>query len=264
VCSLRDILVNERSDQAAYDERVCRRANASFDAILVHADPAFTRLEDSFKPETPLQVPVHYTGFVAPPAPPVGPVEREPRVLVSSGGGMVGEPLVRAAVRAHRAVAARTGLRTTIVAGPFLPEPVWAWLQAEAAASDQLEAIRRVDDLCLEMRRSSVSLSQCGYNSTMDLLRARTPAVVVPFAEGGEDEQRRRAEKLAALEIVRMLPATELDGDRLVDELCAAATSPAATTELDLDGQSATARVVAAILAEPVRRPAPVSAGAPA
>ena len=54
--------------------------------------------------------------------PPTGPVERLPRVLVSSGGGMVGEPLVRAAVRVHREVAARTGLRTTIVAGPFLPD----------------------------------------------------------------------------------------------------------------------------------------------
>lgn len=248
VCSVRDILVNERRDQAAYDERVCRRANQSFDAILVHADPAFTRLEDSFQPQVPLRVPVHYTGFVAPAGPSTGQVERLPRLLVSSGGGMVGEPLVRAAVRVHRELAARTGLSTKIVAGPFLPDPVWAWLQEEAADSPRLEAVRRVDDLLHEMRLSAVSLSQCGYNTTMDLLRAGTPSVVVPFAEGGEDEQRRRAERLAALGVVRMLPATDLGGDRLVEELRAAAVSAPAAIELDLDGQAATARIVSGLV----------------
>jgi predicted glycosyltransferase len=262
VCSLRDILVNERADQASHDERVSLRANASFDAILVHADPAFTRLEASFRPATPLRVPVIYTGFVAPEAPRVSLVEPLPRVLVSAGGGMVGEPLVRAAVRAHRAVAARTGLRTTIVAGQFIPEPVWAWLHAEAAGSDQLDAIRRVDDLCLEMRRSAVSLSQCGYNSMMDLLRARVPAVVVPFAEGGEDEQRRRAEGLAALGVVRSVPADDLDGDRLVEAIVAAAGSRAATVDLDLDGQTRTARILAELVGERRTSGDPVGAGA--
>ena len=35
------------------------------DAVLVHCDPRFARLEETFKPSTPLTVPVHYTGFVA-------------------------------------------------------------------------------------------------------------------------------------------------------------------------------------------------------
>ncbi len=263
VCSLRDILVSERRDQAAYDERVCQRANASFDTILVHADPAFARLEDSFRPVTPLRVPVVYTGFVAPPTPRLlGPVKPVLRLLVSSGGGMVGEPLVRAAVRIHREVAPRTGLRTTVVAGPFLPEPVWAWLQDEAASSDQLDAVRRVDDLCHEMRRSAVSLSQCGYNSMMDLLRARVAAVVVPFAGGGEDEQRRRAEALAELGVVRSLPATELDGDRLVEEIVAAAGAAPAAVKFDLEGQARTARIVAGLLAESRSIRVPVTAGA--
>src|ERR1044071_2549899 len=61
VCSLRDILV-ERNQH--HDELACHRANRYFDAVLVHSDPRFARLEESFHPCSPLKVPVHYTGFV--------------------------------------------------------------------------------------------------------------------------------------------------------------------------------------------------------
>ncbi|MDQ4038799.1 MAG: glycosyl transferase [Actinomycetota bacterium] len=248
VCSLRDILVNQRTDQSGYDERVCRRANRYFDAVLVHADPAFARLEDSFRPRTPLAVPVHYTGFVAPP--PGAALSAGPaldRLLVSSGGGMVGEPLVRAAVEAHAAVYQRTGLSTTVVAGPFLPDSVWTWLQARAESAPQLEAVRRVDDLCLAMGRSKVSLSQGGYNTTMDILRAATPAVVVPFSEGAEDEQRRRTQRLQALGLVRLLPPEQLSTESLVAAIIGATSALRPTVALDLDGAAATADLVAGL-----------------
>lgn len=250
VCSLRDILVNRRQDQAAHDERASQRAARWFDAVLVHADPRFARLEDSFRPSTPLNVPVHYTGFVAPPqvmSRPTGPLLQ--RLLVSSGGGMVGEPLVRAAVAAHEQLFDRTGLYTTVVAGPFLPESVWTWLQQQAQRSPRLEAVRQVDDLCLQMAMSRVSLSQGGYNTAMDILRARTPAVVVPYSEGSEDEQRRRTERLAALGILRLLPPEDLSTDRLVMELIAAAATQPATVSLALDGAAATAELLAQMAA---------------
>jgi predicted glycosyltransferase len=248
VCSLRDILVTRRSDQARHDELASRRANKWFDAVLVHADPAFARLEESFAPAMPLRVPVHYTGFVAPPAlSPTPAARRCPRVIVSAGGGMVGDPLFRAAVDAHRPLAERCGLTTTIVAGPFLPEPTWQWLEQQATASPALTVVRQVDDLCAEMRRSSVSVSQCGYNTTMDILRAETPAVVVPFSEGKEDEQRTRAARLAAAGALRMLPPEELDGDRLLRELCTLSTFRPEPVRLDLTGRETTARLVASL-----------------
>jgi len=47
VCSLRDILV-ERNQH--HDELACHRANRYFDAVLVHSDARFARLEESFHP----------------------------------------------------------------------------------------------------------------------------------------------------------------------------------------------------------------------
>src|SRR5262249_50980262 len=55
VCSLRDILVGRGADQQKHDDRAAVVANKYFDAIVVHADPKFARLEESFRPRSPLQ-----------------------------------------------------------------------------------------------------------------------------------------------------------------------------------------------------------------
>lgn len=259
LCSLRDILVRGRRDQAGHDERASERANAYFDAVLVHSDPAFARLEETFTPLRPLRIPVHYTGFVAPPpGPGVPDGQRLPRLLVSAGGGMVGEPLFREAVQLHAALAKRTGFGTTIVAGPFLPEPVWQWLQHEAADSPYLHAVRRVDDLAAEISRSALSLSQAGYNTTMDILRADTPSVVVPFSDGREDEQACRARRLHDLGALRMVLPRELGTGRVLAELIELAGSRPSSLGLDLTGRATTARIVAELAGVAPARPTTV------
>ena len=251
VCSVRDILVGRRDHQSRHDERACLIANKYFDMILVHSDPRFARLEDSFRPVTPLKVPVQYTGFVTGDSSPivVSPQDRLQRVLVSAGGGMVGEPLLRAAVDAHRTWRSQLGLATTILAGPFVPEPVWTWLQQQAAAADGLDVARYLPDLRTEMARSAVSVSQGGYNTTMDILRAGVPAVVVPYSEAGEDEQQRRAMRLEDLGVLRCLRADELNASTLADAVIAAAASTPAHAGLDLDGRVASVRAIAELCA---------------
>jgi len=262
VCSLRDILVASRHDQQKFDERASVTANALFDAILVHADPRFARLEESFHPVTPLRVPVHYTGFVLPggdqaralaPTPAPG---RRPRVVVSAGGGAYGAALMAAAVEAHRLELADAGVDVRLIAGPFLPESEWQLLRAAAQGRPGLDVRRSVPDLTTELGAAAASVSQCGYNTTLDLLRTGVSALVVPFAKGGEDEQTRRAERLARLGAVRVLEADRLDGRSLaaaVRELLAFRPEPVA---LDLDGARTTALVVGNLAAR-ATAPAP-------
>ncbi len=246
VCSVRDILVNQRRDQAGHDERAATQANRWFDLVLVHADPGFATLEESFRPATPLQVPVRYTGFVAvqdgPPAP-AGPPLR--RLLVSAGGGMAGGPLVERAAEAAGAVHRAAGLTTTIVAGPFLPDANRAHLHTLARVEPALTVVDQVSDLAAEIARSAVSLSQCGYNTAIDLLRAGRPALVVPYAEGREDEQTRRAERLARLGAVRMVTQPDLTVERLAAEVAALADAAPPPVALDLDGRRRSAALVA-------------------
>jgi predicted glycosyltransferase len=255
VCSLRDILVSSRRDQARFEEVASVRANELLDAILVHADPAFARLEDSFAPSTPLRVPVHYTGFVVPVdgAPrslaPTPPATERPRVLVSTGGGAYGGAIVAAAVEAHEVALADAGVDVRIVAGPFMADEQWRALRATAHARRGLEAVRSVPDLAAELRAASASVSQCGYNTALDLLRTGVPALVVPFDEGGEDEQTRRAKRLERLGAVRVLEAARADGPALAAAVLELLRFRPAPVALDLDGARTSALTVANLLA---------------
>jgi predicted glycosyltransferase len=252
VCSLRDILVDRGDAQAAHDERASVIANAYFDAVAVHSDPAFARLEDSFRPRTPLRTPVHHTGFVVRAAPPPTG-ERRGHVLVSAGGGLVGEQLLATALAARPLLPEDVTLR--VVAGPFLPGDAYERLRMVADGTAGAELVRAVADLESELACAAASLSQCGYNTALAVVRAGIPALVVPFEEGGENEQRRRARRLEEIGLVRVLPAERLDAPTLAAELLALANFRPRKAELRFDGAAATAALVATLARRrPIRR----------
>jgi predicted glycosyltransferase len=248
-CSLRDILVGSRNDQQAHDDRASRLTNEYFDAVLVHADARFAALEETFHPSVELLTPVHYTGFVRSPVTRDQDRPRERRVLVSAGGGIVGEPLFRAAVEAQPRLLADHGLRTTIVTGPFLPEPVVEDLMAQAADTSGLEVLHYLPDLGGEMAASAVSVSQVGYNTTMDILGCATPSIVVPFGEGREDEQAERARRLERLGALRVLDADQLSGGTFADAVRDALDWTPLPVPLDLDGRTRTSELLRSLLA---------------
>jgi predicted glycosyltransferase len=253
VSSVRDILVGRGPDQNAHDTICCVLANRYLDAVLVHSDPRFARLEESFRPGIPLRVPVWHTGFVARDLDP-GPTDlQEPRIMVSAGGGLVGEPLLRAALEARRHLP--EGLRMEIVAGPFCPEGAWNGLRRVASRTAGVELHRFVPDLGERLASASASVSQCGYNTALDVIRAGVPALVVPFAEGREDEQRRRAAALERLGAVKVLHPESLEAPALAKKIRALLRFRPSPVDLDFDG----ARTSAAMLAE---RVAPTEAGA--
>jgi predicted glycosyltransferase len=250
-CSLRDILVSRRDDQQEHDDRAAAIADAHLDAVLVHSDPAFARLEETFAPRRPLRVPVHYTGFVvrdgahASAPPPGGPV------VVSAGGGLVGEPLLRAAAGAQRA----TGVPMRIVGGPLLPEA--AWERVAAAAGPGVELRRTVQDLGAELRGARASVSQAGYNTALEVVRSGVPGLLVPYATPEEDEQLRRARRLERLGAVRVLPPGELSAGTLATEVAALRDFVPRAAGMELDGARRTTRLLAALLAARERRARP-------
>ena len=246
--SVRDILVGRGADQQAHDTLTCVLANRYFDAVLVHSDPAFAGLAESFRPTIPLSPAIFHTGFVVPErATDARPVEGAHRVVVSAGGGLVGERLLSTALEAQALLPGEIEL--DVVAGPFLPEPAWSSLEAKAAQLDRVRLRRSVPDLGEELRTASASVSQCGYNTALDLLRTRVPALVVPFWKPSEDEQLRRARRLEQLGAVRVLEPECLDVPTLVDEIRLLLEHRPQALALDLDGAAASARILSALAA---------------
>lgn len=218
-CSIRDLLVNGKAGQESKDAWSLDLANEYFDLILVHSDPSFARFSESFSRAHALKPHVVHTGFVVPEARDDDrPAIRERRVLVSAGGGVVGEPLFDACLEAQPALWREDGLAMRIVAGPLLPDAAWARLQARGGLPG-LDIVRSVRDLAHDLRRSAVSVSQCGYNTSLEILATRTPSLFVPFGDESENEQRTRASRLVAAGLGHALLPSEVSTQALLREI---------------------------------------------
>jgi len=130
-----------------------------------------------------------------------------------------------------------------VIAGPFLPDDAWRRLQARSDEPD-LVVLREVEDLSAELARATVSVSQCGYNTALEVVKSGIRALVVPYLAPGEDEQIRRAQRLAALGAVRMLDPRELSGSRLAGAIAELPSGLAPRVDLDLDGATTSVALV--------------------
>jgi predicted glycosyltransferase len=222
-----------------------------FDAIFVHGDPRFARFEDTFTFADELEPPVHYTGFVfsdgsRPRDVDVHGSGRE-EVVVSAGGGGVGIELLAAALAAqpHSRFRDRTW---RVLAGPNIPDAGMARLRGLAGPRAVVER-SRVDFASL-LGRAFVSISQAGYNTTLDVLASGARPVVVPFTGNGETEQRARGERLRAFDL-----AVVVDDRTLTPEGLARAVDDAGIRtrfghfDFDSDGAARTAAMLEEMLA---------------
>lgn len=240
--SVRDILQERR--KPGRDEESVALASAHFDGILVHGDPSFARLEDSFPLAGQIADRLLYTGLVA--APPPAPAAERFDILVSAGGGAVGAALNEAAIAAARALPPT--LRWCLMAGPNLPQP--AFEASLLAAPDNVVVERFRPDFPGLLAGARLSVSQSGYNTVCDVLRAGCRAVYVPFTAGGETEQAARAERLRRMGLAAVVGERSLTPQSLAEAIATTLDRPRPSQPpLDLDGARTTARLLRALLA---------------
>ncbi|HWK43726.1 MAG TPA: glycosyltransferase [Stellaceae bacterium] len=209
LCSIRDILVAKTKPERI--DEIVAIARSRFDHILVHADPTIIRLEASFPAAGSLKDKLAYTGFVADDRP-IGVAAWHGEVIVSAGGGAVGEPLLRAALAA-RPLCRLAAAPWRLLTGRNLPQPVFDELLRAAPPGVSIERHRA--DFPSHLAGARLSISQAGYNTVLDILRARVPAVLIPFSVGAETEQPLRAALLAQRGLAEVVPEATLDGPSL-------------------------------------------------
>ncbi len=266
VCSLRDILVEKR-DPEQFEQFVLATANRYFDLILVHADPAFQRLDETFPKVGELACPVVYTGYVAEGVAAPGPAPpREALVVASIGGGRVGSELLDRVASASEAIQASHPHRLILLTGPYIPEEEERALRARWGHSPHLTIERFEVDFVGLLRRACLSISLAGYNTSMNVLSSGVPAILSPYTGNRNREQSQRAARLAAAGWVRLLPATAETTDAhqpalpdpLSEWMKEALTSPppARQLALRLDGVETTARLLEELLPPRADHPA--------
>jgi len=135
-----------------------------------------------------------------------------------------------------------------LITGPFFSDESWESLRLLTRGKNRLRLVRHVSDLCAELSKATLSISQAGYNTCLDVLRADVPALLVPFANEGEDEQRRRALRLQDLGAVKVLEQQDMTPTRLAAEIRELMRFKFQRPALDLDGAEKSARLIEAKL----------------
>lgn len=246
VSSVRDILVENRDRRKLEDTVATIRR--WFDLVLVHGDADFIPFDATFPLAREIASRLCYTGYVcaAPPADGVGDAHRG-EILVSAGGGRVGERLLATALEA-RPLSRQRGATWRLLVGHGMTEDRFNALAARAGDGVVVERARTDFPTLLAGCGASVSLA--GYNTVTELLATGAPAVLVPFADRDETEQATRAARLAERGLATVVDEATLEPGALARAVDAAeARGRRGVPDIRLDGARETARIVSRLAA---------------
>lgn len=214
LASIRDILAPpSKPTKATHADEIIGRF---YDGVLVHSDESIIPLSVSWPISEKLAQRLHYTGFVAPAAARPHPEALgTDEILVSAGGGSVGQPIFHAAIEAARKMPNRRW--RLLVGGRDAQERIAELSQLVGEAPVSLEPVR--PDFRQMLPHAAASVSMCGYNTALDILQSGTPAVFIPFDDGKEVEQGLRGQSLSELPAIEVLRSQALTGDSLAERV---------------------------------------------
>ncbi|WP_020590395.1 glycosyltransferase family protein [Kiloniella laminariae] len=239
VTSVRDILTTHKTPGKS--EWIIERVKADIDHVLVHGDPRFIPLEDSFPLASQIRDKIVYTGYVldfsyfSSPKGKKNPDNNTQRsgVLVSAGGGAVALPLAEA-VLAAKPLCSLNDVPWLLLLGDNLPDSDFHDLVSRAPQGLTVE--RNRPDFPTLLGQAQLSISQAGYNTILETLAAETPAIVVPFSAEGQSEQTARSELLAARGALQILMEQDLTPSALASAIDHSLTGTRQNVALDMKG----------------------------
>jgi predicted glycosyltransferase len=261
VSSIRDIVVRTQFEagDAEHAARVLATLNGEFDMLLIHSDPAFVRLEESFARAREIRIPVVHTGFIAEdvawarvsgaPITPAG----GPTIVASTGGGQEGFDLARHVVRAFAIIARRLPeARLELFAGLFWPPDGITRLRDEArsalaeAPRARIEVTPFAIDFLDHLAAADASVSRAGYNTCVNVVATRARALLIPSAR--RSDQRPRAERLRARGLADVLDEDLPEPDAIAAAVLATLARAQPAGGLDLDGVARSCATVETLL----------------
>jgi predicted glycosyltransferase len=139
-----------------------------------------------------------------------------------------------------------------VFTGPFLDPGKYAELSAMSTA--RIHVHRYTNRFLDYLQAADLSISMAGYNTCMNLLSTRVPALVYPYAR--QQEQPIRAETIKKLAPIRVLGDTDIDRGRLcvhIEKVLNGITSRM-NADLNLNGAQNARRFLHKWMQEPASR----------
>ncbi len=230
--SIRDV-IQPKSNPGRCQE-IIAIVDSYFDYIFVHGDESFIAFEQTFPEATNFKEKIIYSGYV------VKQLKNEPsgrreenKVLVSAGGGAVGEQIYSTVIDASTSRPGKQYNWHVLVGNNFSGAQFNKLRQSRHA---QLIIERNRDDFLQLLSRCCMSISQAGYNTMMDLVVTNTPALVVPFEGVAEREQLIRAKVFEQHGMVKIIREKNLDSTSLLQAMTELSRHREPQIEIKYDG----------------------------
>jgi predicted glycosyltransferase len=224
ILGLRDILDDGRTVRALWQEQgIYDLIRDSYDQILVYGSPSLFDVVKEYDLSKEIAEKLRYCGHIARSwrrgtiDGASNAVSAAKTVLVTVGGGGDGYPIIDAYFRCLDRLALAPE-RSIIVTGPLMTADQQRKLEAQAARRDDVRIMRSTTEMSALLHEADLAVSMAGYNSTVEILAAQKPAILVPRA-APRKEQRLRAELLAGLGLVWLVRPEEDATTRLAELL---------------------------------------------
>ena len=239
VSSIRDILQR----RAPVREQECLELiNKYYQKVIVHGDEQFFPLANSFPLAHNISDKINYSGYVCPTLEqPNNSKQEKSGVVVSIGGGSVGKEILLAALNLQK-----TGFLAEqpwlLITGPNMAAADKDFFRAQS--SEALTVVDMAEGFLTCLQNAYVSISMAGYNTIMDLLLTKTPAVVVPFEGSGETEQLTRSDILAQNKVLSVLRGEDMTVDTLKNAINNALASASNNISVNKNGAQRSAQLL--------------------
>ena len=220
--SIRDILVDEP------DESVIEDFKSYYDKVFIHSPPQDNLL---FTKHKFLNGKVVYTGYVSSEKSYIA--DRREDIIVSIGGGAVGEELIRALLQASQKLRKYNFL---FVLGFNSSEHLNADVFDYSQMNDNVEYLKSVSDIEPLMAKFRLSISMGGYNTIMNLLTTRTYGLCYAYDEN--DEQRTRIEYFENSRLLKLITKDDFNNLESIIEDAMKFSSGSVSHEIETFGAS--------------------------
>ncbi len=280
--SVRDVLHAPETTLAAEDRKnekplreewTINTINKNYDAVLVHGDPNFIPLTDTFPQADKIQKEIIYTGYVIDDLPKRQPLTDTAPVLVSCGSGKAGKDMMLSMLTAWKKLLDMRGqdpraeMMTSrplhLVCGPRFPADAYQEVSEWAGHLSQKYGAQIIvdkyrPDFTAMLAQAAFSVSLAGYNTTLETLAIGTPALFVPNYEMDDFRPKMMSEQVYRLERLQQRGlATHIHpndvrnsavfAERLMHEFATQTQKPPAQG-LNVSGAASTVRIVSELL----------------
>lgn len=173
-----------------------------------------------------------------------------PLIVVMAGGGADAYPMMSTLFDALPKLLENQRCVLAVVTGPFMPVELIGELSRRSEGFPVF-LMESVNDSLSHIGAADLVISMAGYNTTVEILRMKKPAILIPRA-GPSAEQRTRARLFAEKRWVDMMDPDEVTPDDLAERISYHLSHPFESNpnELpNLDGAAGAARLTLSVLA---------------